>query len=61
MLSYMKLADDKTETKGQSIKKREPVRMTGTIPFRTEERDTWFLVKEVSGGFKEEEIVQLKE
>lgn len=35
--------------------------MTGAIPFKIEERETWLLVKEISGSFQEEEIVQLKE
>lgn len=49
------------ENKGQSIKKRERVRMLGAIPFKTEERETWLLVKEMRAGFKEEKVIQLKE
>lgn len=35
--------------------------MMGAIPFKTEERETWLLVKEMRGGFKEEKVIQLKE
>lgn len=60
MFSYIKLVDDKQRIKGKVLK-REPVKITGAIPFKTKEWETWLLVKEIRGGFKEEEIIQLKE
>lgn len=35
--------------------------MMGAIPFKTEERETWLLVKEMRRGFKVEEVIQWKE
>lgn len=57
MFRYLKLGDDKWGIKGKVLKKRT-VRMMGAIPFKTEERETWLLVKETRGGFKEEEVIQ---
>lgn len=56
----MKLVDDKQRLKGKVLK-RESVKKIGAIPFKTEEKEAWLLVKEIREGFKEEEIVQFKE
>lgn len=32
--------------------------MMGAIPFKTEKRESWLLVKEMRGGFKVQEVTQ---